>query len=151
MLKSNEALNRNSEVMREVALATKAENELMAILVGKSQRDSHTIKVLTIIALTYLPASLVAVSLPHVSPPSFLCLQIISMTFLKEIFSSNLIQVRMAEKGSHLVMSHSFWMYPVITCGLMLLTFLPIWLLLPRDEWHRPTLHLAGNNHRAGI
>ena len=63
MVKSNEALNRNSDAMRELAVAAKAENELIAVLIGKSQRDSHTIKVLTIIALIYVPASLVAVSL----------------------------------------------------------------------------------------
>ena len=51
--------------MRELALASKRENELMAVLGGKSQRDSHTIKILTIVALIYLPATLVAVSLLH--------------------------------------------------------------------------------------
>lgn len=62
-MKINEALNRNSDLMREIAIAAKVENELMAVMVGKSQKDSHTIKLLTIIALIYLPASLVAVSL----------------------------------------------------------------------------------------
>ncbi|KAL9032456.1 MAG: hypothetical protein Q9214_007962, partial [Letrouitia sp. 1 TL-2023] len=60
MVKSNEALNRNSDVMRELAIAAKAENELTAVLVGKSQRESHTIKILTVIAMIYLPATLVA-------------------------------------------------------------------------------------------
>lgn len=62
MVKSNEALNKNSDVMRELAVAAKSENELMAILAGRAQRDSRTIKILTVIALVYLPASLVAVS-----------------------------------------------------------------------------------------
>lgn len=61
IVKSNEALNKSSEAMREIALAAKAENELISALISKSQKDSHTVKVLTYIALIYLPASLVAV------------------------------------------------------------------------------------------
>lgn len=62
IVKSNEALNKSSEAMREIALAAKAENELISALISKSQKDSHTVKVLTYTALIYLPASLVAVS-----------------------------------------------------------------------------------------
>ena len=62
LVKSNDALQKSSDAMCEIALATKAENELMSGLIGKSQRDSHTVKVLTYAALIYLPASLVAVS-----------------------------------------------------------------------------------------
>ena len=64
LVKSNEVLNRNIDVMRELAVAAKSENELITILVSKSQKDSHTIKILTIVTLIYLPASLVAVSTP---------------------------------------------------------------------------------------
>ena len=49
--------------MRDIAIATKTQQELMATLLSKSQKDSHTVKILTVIALIYLPASLVAVSL----------------------------------------------------------------------------------------
>ena len=66
LVKGNEALQKSSDAMREIALATKAENELMSALIGKSQKDSHTVKVLTYTALIYLPASLVAVS--HITP-----------------------------------------------------------------------------------
>ena len=62
LVKSNDALQKSSDAMREIALAAKAENELMSALIAKSRRDSHTVKVLTYIALIYLPASLVAVS-----------------------------------------------------------------------------------------
>lgn len=63
LVKSNDALQKSSDALCEIALATKAENELMSALIGKSQKDSHTVKVLTYTALIYLPASLVAVSL----------------------------------------------------------------------------------------
>lgn len=69
LVKSNDALNKSSDAMREIALAAKAENELMSALISKSQKDSHTVKVLTCIALIYLPASLVAVRFP---PPATL-------------------------------------------------------------------------------
>ena len=62
IVKSNDALQKGSDAMREIALATKAENELMSALIGKSQKDSRTVKILTYTALIYLPASLVAVS-----------------------------------------------------------------------------------------
>ena len=67
-------MNRNSESMREITIATKTQQELIAAMLSKSQKDSHTVKILTAIALLYLPASLVAVSL---LPPSHL-LSIIS-------------------------------------------------------------------------
>ena len=63
LVKSNDALRKSSEATREIALAAKAENELISALIRKSQRDSHTVKVLTYIALIYLPASLIAVRL----------------------------------------------------------------------------------------
>lgn len=62
LVKSNEAQNKSTDAMRQIALAAKAENELISALTSKSQKDSHTIKVLTYVALVYLPASLVAVS-----------------------------------------------------------------------------------------
>ena len=67
MLKSNEALNRNSDIMREIAFAAKEENKLIAIALEKSQKDSRMIKILTVITMTYLPASLIAVS-SHFAP-----------------------------------------------------------------------------------
>lgn len=62
LVKSNDALRKSSDAMREIALAAKAENELISALISRSQKDSHTVKILTYIALIYLPASLVAVS-----------------------------------------------------------------------------------------
>lgn len=69
--RNEEMLVKSNDAMREIALATKAENELMSALIGKSQRDSYTVKVLTYVALLYLPASLVAVSLVTLVHASF--------------------------------------------------------------------------------
>lgn len=130
IVKSNEALNKSSEAMREIALAAKAENELISALISKSQKDSHTVKVLTYIALIYLPASLVA-----------------------EIFNSNLVQTRSGETeavDSRLVLSRSFCLYPCITLGLMALTFLPILGLLFHDRLHRSAVKYFGNSKERG-
>jgi Mg2+ and Co2+ transporter CorA len=51
----------NGENMRIIAAAAHEENKSMALLATKSQKDSRIIKVLTIITMLYLPASLVAV------------------------------------------------------------------------------------------
>ena len=56
-------LVKSSDALREIALAAKAENELISALISESRRDSRTLKVLTYIALIYLPAGLVAVSI----------------------------------------------------------------------------------------
>ena len=69
--RNEDMLVKSNDAMREIALATKAENELMSALIGKSQRDSYTVKVLTYVALLYLPASLVAVSLVTLVHASF--------------------------------------------------------------------------------
>lgn len=62
LVKSNDALRKSSDAIRQIALAAKTENELVSALIGKSQKDSRTVKILTYTALVYLPASLVAVS-----------------------------------------------------------------------------------------
>ena len=56
-------MRQNSDTMRVVAIATKKDTEIAGKLAEKAQRDSRSVKVLTFIAMLYLPASLVAVSL----------------------------------------------------------------------------------------
>lgn len=54
-------MNQNSHAMREIAIAAKKENAVVSALLGKTQKDSNTVKILTYTALIYLPANLVAV------------------------------------------------------------------------------------------
>jgi hypothetical protein len=49
--------------MREIAAAAREENKAVAQLLAKAQKDSRTVKVLTFVAMLYLPASLIAVGL----------------------------------------------------------------------------------------
>ncbi|KAE8354537.1 hypothetical protein BDV28DRAFT_79440 [Aspergillus coremiiformis] len=62
IIKIANALSYNSEAMHKIALAGNEENKSIKILSEKAQRDSQSVKILTYIAMLYLPASLVAVS-----------------------------------------------------------------------------------------
>jgi hypothetical protein len=53
-----------NEGLKNVALATHAENRVVKKLTDKMQRDTNFMKILTFIALLYLPANLISVSAP---------------------------------------------------------------------------------------
>lgn len=56
--------------MTEIAVSTKSENETVTILAHKAHKDSKTMKIITFLALLYLPASLVAVRCPTLLIPT---------------------------------------------------------------------------------
>jgi len=60
--KITEAMRQNSDIMRVIAAGAREDNEMIGKLTEKAQRDSRAVKVLTYVALMYLPAQLVAVS-----------------------------------------------------------------------------------------
>lgn len=62
LIKNSEELHRSSESAREIATAAKAEQEAVALIFAKAQKDSSLVKILTFVAMLYLPASLIAVS-----------------------------------------------------------------------------------------
>src|SRR2546423_3929416 len=49
--------------MRAIAAAAKDESRSVATVLAEAQKDSRTVKVLTFVAMLYLPASLIAVSM----------------------------------------------------------------------------------------
>lgn len=61
LIKNSEELRRSSESAREIATAAKAEQETVALILARAQNDSSLVKILTFVALLYLPASLIAV------------------------------------------------------------------------------------------
>ena len=72
---------------------------------------------------------------------------------VKEIFNSNLVQTingKTEATGARLVLSQSFWLYPCITLGLMVLTLLPILKLLFHDRLihRRPAKHFGFGKER---
>lgn len=53
----------NGEALRKLAEEARKENQTMRILTEKGTRDAAAVKVLTIMTLIYLPATVVSVSL----------------------------------------------------------------------------------------
>jgi hypothetical protein len=60
--RNDEVLHKNGEALRQISFSTQLASEDTKMLLGKTQEDSRSMKILTFIALIYLPASLVAVS-----------------------------------------------------------------------------------------
>lgn len=56
------AIQSESESLRNIALTTQEANRIVEKLTGKMQRDTNLMKILALVALFYLPASLIAVS-----------------------------------------------------------------------------------------
>ncbi|MCJ1347143.1 hypothetical protein MMC31_005364 [Peltigera leucophlebia] len=106
LIKNSEELHRSSESAREIATAAKAEQEAVALILAKAQKDSSLVKILTFVAMLYLPASLIAT-----------------------LFTSNLIQLPSPEKAFmigklNVRLSKAFWLYPVLSLALMVLTLI---------------------------
>lgn len=59
---TNEEIQRNGNSMSELIAIGNRENGMLAELNKEAQRDSSAMKILTIVASLYLPATLVAVS-----------------------------------------------------------------------------------------
>ena len=60
--KINAVMQHNSQVLAEIATVSKKDNAAIMMLTKQARRDARSTKILTFIALLYLPASLVAVS-----------------------------------------------------------------------------------------
>jgi len=73
--------------MKEIASATHTENEAITRLTAKAQEDSRVVKILTFVAMLYLPATLIAVSLFF---SSYLCFSRGVMQDKYELGRSNL-------------------------------------------------------------
>jgi hypothetical protein len=59
------SLQHNSRMMTEMTRLTRQENRMMVQITKKASRDQDILKVITLIALVYLPASFVSVSVVH--------------------------------------------------------------------------------------
>jgi hypothetical protein len=98
--------------MSELISISTRESESIAKLSAKAQEDSRTVKILTIIASLYLPAALVA-----------------------SIFNSSLIEsVATGDSGEvHFEIAEQFWMFPLFTVVLMIITIIlaALWLWKP--------------------
>jgi hypothetical protein len=62
LLKTSTAMQENLDILKRISFENVEENRNLAQIAAQSQKDSQTLKALTIIATMYLPASLIAVS-----------------------------------------------------------------------------------------
>ncbi|KAG8666896.1 hypothetical protein FPOAC1_011718 [Fusarium poae] len=98
--RNNQALIQTSEHVRQLVESAKVEGQNIQNSLRSSQDDSKTIKMLSIIAVLYLPASLVA-----------------------SVFSTGLIQYGESDDRGSVHLSTSFWLLPVLTLALSFITF----------------------------
>ena len=104
----------NGREISKLISASSLQNVAIAGLTRKAQRDSHIVKIFSIVAFLYLPATLVA-----------------------SVFNSGLVNtvpaVGMSERQSEtsFQLASQFWMFPVLTTALTCFSLLPTmpWLL----------------------
>jgi hypothetical protein len=109
------AIHDNGRLLAELATLSNQSTDAVSRLTIKTQRDSRAMKVLTVVAALYLPATLMAT-----------------------IFSSNLVQLVGTQGGNsssdrgHFVVAADFWVFPTFTIVLMILTLFPVWMWIRR-------------------
>lgn len=59
--RNDEAIRENGTALRDLAAGASSENQFIVTIAEKTRKDSKVMRVATIIAIFYLPASLVAV------------------------------------------------------------------------------------------
>jgi len=111
------AIHDNGRLLAELATLSNQSSDAVSRLTIKTHRDSRAMKVLTVVAALYLPATLMAT-----------------------IFSSNLVQLISTQSGNsgadreHFAVVPDFWMFPTFTVVLMILTLSPVWLWIRRPH-----------------
>ena len=125
LLYTNGTMQGNLDVMEKIAFKSHEENRNISQIADRSEKDSRMLKWMALIATTYLPASLVAVSYPFLLR---YYTRMLRMDSMKTIFSSSLIQLRQSsETSNHLIVAREFWIYVLVT---ILLTGVTIAILL---------------------
>jgi Mg2+ and Co2+ transporter CorA len=69
---TNRAMQLNLIVLQTIATQSQGETEILSRVARQTQKDSITLKVLTLIATIYLPATLLAVCYPASLSPTLL-------------------------------------------------------------------------------
>lgn len=67
-LRKTDVHNAHVKTLKDLASASNAQNDKLQVLTEEMHKDSRSVRILTFIALVYLPASLMAVSYPVVHP-----------------------------------------------------------------------------------
>ena len=108
-LVTTNGIHENGRLLTKLATLSNQSADGISKLTLKAAADSRATKVLTLVAALYLPATLVA-----------------------SVFNSNLVE-SMPTQGRFSV-AREFWMFPVFTLALMVLTLSPVWLWVRRPH-----------------
>jgi Mg2+ and Co2+ transporter CorA len=117
---NNSALLNNGIVLSQLIAASAKQSEALNELTKKTQRDSRAVKILSIVAALYLPASLIA-----------------------SVFSSSLIESVPAGASTSsppkmsFRLASQFWMFPVFTLVLASCTLAPVVVWLAKESHRR--------------
>ncbi|KAK3387402.1 hypothetical protein B0H63DRAFT_521456 [Podospora didyma] len=110
--KTSDLIRQHNKSIEELTRMSARDGEAIVELTRKSQQDSRVVKVLTVVASLYLPAAMVA-----------------------SVFNSNLVQTvtpSQEEESANFRISAQFWLFPVFTLALLLVTIVPVavWMRL---------------------
>jgi hypothetical protein len=117
---NNSALLNNGIVLSQLIAASAKQSEALNELTKKTQRDSRAVKILSIVAALYLPASLIA-----------------------SVFSSSLVESVPAGASTSsppkmsFRLASQFWMFPVFTLVLASCTLAPVVVWLAKESHRR--------------
>lgn len=108
-----------SKVATELARISNAQNNSMNTIAREARRDSRMVKVLTVIAMAYVPAGVIAVRYPL----SFLEPSMIRLKPSQSIFSSGLIRTsdQMLPTNSFHI-SKDIWIFILSSLGVTTIT-----------------------------
>lgn len=59
--RNDDTIKENGVIMASMATAANAQNQTLKVLAEKTQKDSRSMRIITFIAMAYLPATLIAV------------------------------------------------------------------------------------------
>lgn len=112
--RNDESVRRSAANTQAILHATRQESEHMSAIAQRTQVDSRSMKIMTSVAIAYLPANLFAVSFLR------LPLRFSLLTLLKGIFSSSIVQ---NSDGKNTSSARHIGYYILATLVLTLATF----------------------------
>lgn len=98
--RNQEALIHTSENIRKIAETSKYESQTISMILKNTRQDSRTVKALSIVAVIYLPVSLVTA-----------------------IFSTGLIEYGQPSESGAIHVSKNFWLLPVLSLAMLIVTY----------------------------
>ncbi|KAH8587929.1 hypothetical protein B0O99DRAFT_601212 [Bisporella sp. PMI_857] len=137
LIRSSDALEKNSEGMRAIAAAASEENKSIVFLTAKSQRDSRMVKIVTVIAMAYLPASLVA---------SILSTDLIQFGSVENDRSTR--SQSQSQSQYRVRLAREFWVFPIFSIALLVMTFS---IAFGWAQWERLRFRLKGREHTSAL